>query len=438
MHAVRRPRRLLGLFEEAWRRQRRRRGRVAVLIFLAAVVGVGVARRDITRTKPPDRLPVRSVAASGLSSAGLPATGHFASLSHAGGHLLLAGAPGGASNEPLNISGATTTLRHARAAGVCTAAMIAPGTLRVGPLHHGNCGDPALYGLHVLPVMFWMRRSFDGQNGIGIRIAVADAAARDGYRLGPTVARYEQCSDCGAQWIIGDGSLWINVPLAHGNHHPGELLRVSTRTGSVLQRIAMPRLLRALLAVDSDGLWIAPSVETGLPGATLTPRERREYESLMHIAPGASRPRTIQEVGSDGVPWLAAAAHDVWLQTAPRAGHSRVVEITDAGGRYLTHHGPWQRIGPDWNDEFGQGTVPYAASPPDGVDALISLNNRSQRIIHIAPRSLVERSVATFPRGDAEYQTAAAVDRGTSTYFLDPHLNGTPAAPAARLFRLSR
>lgn len=436
-HLVRRPRRLLGLFEEAWRRQRRRRGGLAVLLVLAAAAGVGAARLNATRAQPPDRLTVRSAAAPQLSSTALSPAGHFASLSRAGGHLLLAGAPGGAVDEPLNISGASTTLRHDRAAGTCTAAVIVPGTLRVGRLRRANCGDPALYGLHVLPVMFWMRRPLHGQNAIGIRIAIADPAARDGYRLGPIIARYEQCSDCGAQWIIGDGALWINVPLAHGNRRPGELLRISTRSGAVLARVSMPRLLRALLAVSHDGLWIAPSVETGVPSAHLTPLVRREYESLLHIAPGASRPRAIRQVGNDGVAWLAAAAQHVWLQTAPQGPRSRVLQITDASGRYLTRVGPWQHGGRDWNDEFGTGTVPYAASPTRGIDALISLTNHSQRIIRISPTTLTEHPVATIPRPDAEYQTAAGLNQGTSTYFLDPQLNGTSAAPPARLFRLS-
>jgi hypothetical protein len=113
------------------------------------------------------------------------------------------------------------------------------------------------------------------------------------------------------------------------------------------------------------------------------------------------------------------------------------VEITGTGGRYVTRRGPLHDIGPDWNDEFGEGTAPYTASPTDGIDALISLNNDSQAIIHINPSTLAEHAVATIPRSDAEYQTTAALDQGNTTYFLDPHLNGTPDAPAARLLRLT-
>ena len=140
-------------------------------------------------------------------------------------------------------------------------------------------------------------------------------------------------------------------------------------------------------AVNLDGLWIAPSVETGLPGAHLTKRERLEYESLLHIAPGGFQPRTVRVVGSAGVPWLTAAGHRAWLQTAPQGPRSRIVEISDTAGRYLTRNDPWQRAGPGWNDEFGTGTVPYAASPTGGITALISLTSHSQRIIQISPNN---------------------------------------------------
>jgi hypothetical protein len=152
---------------------------------------------------------------------------------------------------------------------------------------------------------------------------------------------------------------------------------------------------------------------------------------LLSVPPG------IRQLGGAGVPWLAAAGHHVWLQTAPQLGPRRVVEITRTSGRYRTRYGPWQRIGHAWNDEFGTGTVPYAASPTTGIDALISLNNHTQQLIHIDPTTLTEHSLATIPRTDAEYQTPAALSQGNSTYFLDPHLSGTPAAPPARLFRLA-
>jgi hypothetical protein len=221
---------------------------------------------------------------SQLSSAAVPASGHFAALAHIGGRLIISGGPQG---DPLDVSGAVTTLAHARATASCSAASVVAGTVRLGPVHRANCGDPALYGLHVLPVMSNEHRA--GESGllrIGVRIAVADRGARDGYRLGPTVMSFGQCSDCGAQWIEGDGSLWINGSYVSPRHHGGLLLRVSIHSGRVLQRFVVPELLSALLTVNQNGLWLAPSIETGAP-PHLTRREQRECESLYLIAPGA-------------------------------------------------------------------------------------------------------------------------------------------------------
>jgi hypothetical protein len=186
-------------------------------------------------------VPAVSPVISQLSSAAVPASGHFAALAHIGGRLIISGGPQG---DPLDVSGAVTTLAHARATASCSAASVVAGTVRLGPVHRANCGDPALYGLHVLPVMSDEHRA--GESGllrIGVRIAVADRGARDGYRLGPTVMSFGRCSDCGAQWI-------------------------------------------ALLTVNQNGLWLAPSIETGAP-PHLTRREQRECESLYLIAPGA-------------------------------------------------------------------------------------------------------------------------------------------------------
>ena len=97
-------------------------------------------------------------------------------------------------------------------------------------------------------------------------------------------------SDCDAQWIYGDGSLWLydtyNGSLARPH---GELLRVSDATGTVVQRWAIPQNPRELLAVDADGLWFAPSVEGGEPLHTPASQMVR-YESLYRVTPGAPAP----------------------------------------------------------------------------------------------------------------------------------------------------
>ncbi|HEY5431439.1 MAG TPA: hypothetical protein VIK04_20155 [Solirubrobacteraceae bacterium] len=424
---TRRPRRLLGLFEEAWRRQRRRRSQIAlvavsVLIACAALLRMGTS---------PSPKQIASPVAAGpqLASGGLPAAGHFASLVRVGGHLIVTGGPGG---WPLNAPGAVTRLAHGRATGRCTAAMIVPHTIRLERTQKANCGDPALYGAHVLPIMFL--EPSRQQLMIGVRIAVADRRARDGYRLGPTVASYAQCSDCGAQWILGNHALWINVPLTHGYRGPGEVLRISTATGRVLQRFAMPQLVRALLAVNENGLWIAPSIETGEPDTRVSRRVQRQYESLYLIVPGTSRAREELYVGSGGVPWLAAAGQRVWLQEEPTGHFSRILTFTGAHPSRI-RRGPRQRVGADWGTELGEGPVPFVASPTSGVDAVVAPNSDQQQIVNYNPTTLTEHVLATLPRPGAQDETTTTITDGDALYFLDPRLTLASGTAPAQLYR---
>ncbi len=429
--AFRRPRRLLGLLEEAWRRQRRRRVRVALLAI--AIILAAAAASRVDRSPPPDRgVPGPSPVVTQLSSAAVPASGNFASLAHVAGRLIISGGPHG---SPLDVSGATTTLARGRADGSCTAATVIPGTVRVGPVHRANCGDPALYGLHVLPVMFYEHRPRNQPLTIGVRIAVADHVARDGYRLRPIVMSYPECSDCEAQWIEGDGSLWINGSYASPRHHEGLLLRVSTRTGRVLQRVPVPGFASALLAVNQNGLWFAPSIETGSPPHP-SRREQREYESLSLVAPGAARSRQILRLGTEGADWLTAAGDRIWLEDRPTPNSSHILTFTatnPADGR----HSPRHRLGYA-PGELGAGAIPLAATTRDGVDAIIATSNDQQHIININATTLAEHILATIPLTGSDIAQPAAATQGTSAYFLDPRLSYANVVTPARLYRISR
>jgi hypothetical protein len=429
--ASQRPRGLLGLFEDAWRRQRRRRTRLALIALALIIAGTGLLRMDTSSS--PHRAPAIA-AVPRLASTGLPTSGHFASLMQAGGHLVVTGGPGG---WPLNAPGAVTKLAHDRATGRCTAATVISHTVRLGRLRSANCGDPALYGLHVLPIMFLEPSHGSAQAMIGIRIAVADHRAPDGYRLGPTLASYMECSDCGTQWIIGDHALWIDVPLAHGEHGPGEMLRISSTTGRVLKRFATPQLLRALLAVNQDGLWVAPSIETGMPGRHLSRRAQHRYGSVYLIAPGSTRAREKLYVGTGGARWLAAAGRRVWLQEASDAGRfSRILSLTGAHLSQL-RYGSWVRVGADDGAELGEGPVPFAASPSSGVDAVVASGPDQQHIVNYNPNTLTEHILATVPQPGAQYESPTAVTDGDAVYFLNPTIDLASSTTQARLYRVT-
>ena len=422
-----RTRGLLGLFQEAWRRQRRRRAAYALI----ALIALGVAAIVLESNTFSGNQKTASAPAvfSRLSSAALPASGHFASLTQAGGRLIIAGGPG---NRPLNVSGATTTLVHGRAAGRCAATTVRPGTVRLEPLRHANCGDPALYGLRVMPLMF--AEPTHGPTGltVEVRIAVADPGARDGYRLGPPVMSYEQCSDCAAQWIIGDHALWINSALAHGSRGPGEVLRISTATGRVLQRFAMPQLLNAVLAVNQDGLWIAPSILTGFASGTGRPtrQQRRASGSLYLDAPDAHAARSVLYVGN-GIAWLTAGGHRVWLG---EIAHGAVRMLTFTGPRAdRLRRGPRLRIGRGGGDELGTGAIPYAVNPQRAVYGVGSSDDAHQTVIAFDATTLTAHRLTTTPQRDAYDQQADAAATGNSLYFLDAQTGSS----GGRLYRLA-
>ncbi len=365
---------------------------------------------------------VRGAAGSGVDAAPaavtsvvLPRAGQFSSLAVTGGRLLLSGG----SQGPLSASGYQTALVRGRADGTCHSAVVDPRTLVVGPVTSANCGDPSLYGEHVLPIAYLLRRA--GVNGAGVgtiavRIARSDPAARDGYALGPVVTTYPQCSDCQAAWIDGDGSLWLYNPLLHPPHGAGVLLRISDRTGTVLERWSMPEIVRALLAVDANGLWLSPSIESGIPGP-LPPSRRIPYESLYRIAPGARSPRRVLTEGGGDARWLVAAGESASAAIDTGHGTSAIWTFTGLEARA---HGP--RIADaELDSEFGTGGPTVAGNDVIGFYS-VALSDGHENVIEISPGGRTTRTVATVPSAGASPDdpapTGATLDG--SFFYLDP------------------
>jgi hypothetical protein len=191
-----------------------------------------------------------------------------------------------------------TSFAHGRVEGTCSAATVDAVTLRVIGVARGSCGDPALFGERVIPIVYApTQRNAPGwgTNALAMRIATVDRAAPGGYRVGPIIVTYPDCSDCRAETIYGDGSLWVYSSMVGTRAKFGELLRVSETTGAVLERWKMPSLARALLATNFNGLWIAPSIESGWP-AGATPSAKLADESLYRVTPGVRAPARVFDV----------------------------------------------------------------------------------------------------------------------------------------------
>jgi hypothetical protein len=360
-----------------------------------------------------------------VSSLALPKAGDYFSLAVVGGRVIVSGGPEGS----LYPSGSTTSLVDNRAVGTCDAAAIEPGTLTLGHVAHANCGDPALYGEQVLAVSYLTQPAASRSDGLGefaVRIAHVDPAARDGYTLGPIVMTYPQCSDCDAQWVYGDGSLWLydtyNGSLSRQH---GELLRVSDATGTVAQRWAIPQNPRELLAVDADGLWFAPSVEGGEPQHPPASQLVR-YKSLYRVTPGARAPVAVFKIPSGRALWLVAAGHTVWLE-ADRERSRSTLWLLQGPDATPTAHGRYP-ANSDQGADIGETPPTHAGNAAIGIyyvtsPAYTSPLNAPQQIIRLSPGAAKQRTVATVPappHGDSYGVGPPGVALGRTFYFLDP------------------
>ena len=180
-----------------------------------------------------------------------------------------------------------------RVHGTCAAASVDPLTLHVISVARGNCGDPALFGEHVMAIVYassLRNHPGWGTNALVMRIATVDRAARAGYRLGPIIVTYPDGSDSRAETIQGDGSLWVYASTTGPRSKLGELLRISETTGRVVERWMMPPIARALLATDANGL--SGLLPRTTPASRRMPRPHRRSPSSRCTAwhPACARP----------------------------------------------------------------------------------------------------------------------------------------------------
>ena len=390
--------------------------RYAGLLLLAGAIAWELS----TAGKPGGGIAVRVLPAvpATVTSVGLPPAGQFSSLTVSGGRLILSGGPEGS----VPVSGYQSTLRHGRAAGKCHAAVVDPRTLSLEPIRTANCGDPSLYGEHVLPIAYLVRRAGANGSGVGeiaVRIARSDRAARDGYTMGPVVTTYPQCSDCQIAWVYGDGSLWLYNPLAHPARERAVLLRVSERTGAAVERWALPEIVRALLAVDRDGLWLSPSLESGTPGS-LPPTQRVPYQSLYRISPDDSRVhRVLREAGGDAR-WLVASGNTVSAAIDGGRGRSTIWTFTGLRTRV---HGPALDASAV-EAEFGTGDPTVAGNTAIGFYSVV-VGNQTETVMQVEPGSRREQAVAKIRSrsASADDPPPSGVALDGAFFYLDPPTN---------------
>ena len=247
------------LIREARRLRRRRYLGIGVgLVILAAAVGVGIAvsqrgagghsggHQARSNSKAPKAAtpPPPAPKSPGVV---LPTSALFNQISVTPSGLLLTGVTNAAGENPN---------------GPCAAASVDPQSLTVGSIQVGSCGDPLLFGQTVEGV----NTNIAQTNNASISINVANPAT-GAVTDGPVVMTYGSYSDTRPVIVYGTQWLWIyDVDTTNG----AELLQVSTQSGAVDDKIAMPKLYRPFLAADDGGVWVANSENESPPAPALS------------------------------------------------------------------------------------------------------------------------------------------------------------------------
>ena len=199
-----------------------------------------------------------------------------------------------------------TSGSDALGAGRCDSVVVDPATLALSNERSGSCDDPRLYGVNALVVNSFINGN---QNGANVRIA---HTTPQGYVLGPIVMTYTELSDTDAEWVYGDGFLWVYFSLT--TSHGSELLRVSATTGTVVQTVRMPPIDRPLIAADADGFWLVPAFNSSGHG-------------LYNVAPGATQPALVSTAVGYGANWMVASGHSVWMDVNHYPKHATLLRF---------------------------------------------------------------------------------------------------------------
>jgi hypothetical protein len=178
----------------------------------------------------------------------------------------------------------------------------------------------------------------------------------------------------------------------------------------------MPEIVRALVAVDANGLCLSPSIESGVPGGL--PLSRYEpYISLYRIVPGARSSRGVLTVGGSGARWLVASGHTASVDVDDRDGRSTVWNFTKTTapvhGTALSNTVVGAEIG------AGEPTV----AGNDGIGFYnVEVGNGLERGVGVNATGREARTIAKIPAPDVTIDNGPpiAVALDGSFFFLDP------------------
>jgi hypothetical protein len=409
------------LFREAKRRERKRR--LSVLAALLAAAGLGVGLVVTSGGAPPSRPHVASGSDDGrptslqrgsarVTTVELTRSDKYSEITTVGNRILL--------------YGSTSQSTDLRITDTCFSAFVDPSSLELSNERSGSCANPALQGQRVLPVFAIDKNLPAGSGGPSAVVRIARVVAKSpGYALGPVVMTFAALAwgDSAPTWIYGGGDLWL-----YEWDNPGgiDLMRISAATGAVLQRMRVPKVWKPILAYNDDGLWIAPSGQSGGPPNV-----------LYRVTPGDTKAAAVFHFAGEGfAKWIVGSGDDLWVNAQPRA-------VSDAGVLWMLR-GPQAK--PVWHVPESASLVQVfeilgdsgvVGDAADGLWAAAPTSYDEQQVVRINPASgasSIEAAWKTGYPGSAKYLYLSpltswnGVSLAGSFFLLDPPLQSQTGA----------
>jgi len=206
---------------------------------------------------------------------------------------------------------------------------------------------------------------------------------------GKVVMRFGDYSDTRPQYAWYGRSLWIyDVATSRGP----EALRFDSQTGVLLQRTAMPRVYRPVMAANGDGLWLDPATNGGLDGVNVAP--------LLHVPFGASKPVVVHRGGRAAM-WMAASAHTVWFEQISGGSSVSIWRVDRSTVRLLARPKP----------------IGDQAAYDQGRLWEVACGSRKDRLLRVDPDSGALTPIGQFP--DVNYCGAAITGTHGDAFVLD-------------------
>jgi len=239
---------------------------------------------------------IAAAAPTPVSSAQFPPNLQFESITAGPGGLLMSGTATIAGNSGVD----------------CLSAEVNPLALSLSHLIEPRCDDPRISGEPFMAVS----QPLAGGLADDLRIARLSPLGTGNIELGPVIATYEEASDTHLESALGGGTLWLYVAAPRASPNHSEAIEVSEASGQVLQKALLPWVLtRPVVTADDEGLYIAPSIESGFSAAGA-----KSEVTIFRVGPTSRSAQPFYVAGTGGLGggeftnWMVGDGSALWAE----------------------------------------------------------------------------------------------------------------------------